>query len=52
MTRRVRVRPIHRRNPELGLYVLALIELARQLQEEETRQGRVPDEIAEPGARS
>ncbi len=36
MARRIRVRGIPRPEPDVRLYVLALIELARQLQEEET----------------
>lgn len=35
MNKRIRVRGIPRREPDVRLYVLALIELARQLQEEE-----------------
>ena len=35
MARRIRVRGIPRPEPDVRLYVLALIELARQLQEEE-----------------
>jgi hypothetical protein len=36
MARRIRVRGIPRAGPDVRLYVLALIELARQLQEKET----------------
>ncbi len=53
MTRPIRVTAIHKKEPEIRLYVLALIELARQLQDEEDRttctrshtakQGRVTD---------
>jgi hypothetical protein len=35
MARRIRVRGVPRPEPDVRLYVLALIELARQLQEEE-----------------
>ena len=35
MARRIRVRGTPRPEPDMRLYVLALIELARQLQEEE-----------------
>lgn len=34
MARRIKVQGIARKKPDVGLYVLALIELARQLQEE------------------
>ena len=41
MARRIRVRGIPRPEPDVRLYVLALIELARQLQAEEAgRQDR------------
>ncbi len=36
MNKRIRVRGIPRSEPDVRLYVLALIELARKLQEEET----------------
>src|SRR2546427_4261271 len=39
MGRRVRVTAIAKEEPDIRLYVLALIALARQLQEEEERQG-------------
>jgi hypothetical protein len=45
MARRIRVRGIPRPEPDVRLYVLALIELARQLQEEES----ASKEQAEPG---
>ena len=35
MARRVRVRGVPRSKPDVRLYVMALIELARQLQEQE-----------------
>jgi hypothetical protein len=38
MARRIRVRGVPRPEPDVRLYVLALIELARQLQEEEAAQ--------------
>lgn len=38
MGRRIRVRGIRKEEPNMRLYVLALIALARQLQEEEARQ--------------
>jgi len=38
MGRQIRVRAIYREEPEIRLYVLALIALARQLQEEDERQ--------------
>ena len=37
MTRPIRVTAIHKQEPEIRLYVLALIELARQLQDEEAQ---------------
>ncbi len=37
MTRRIRVTAIYHKEPQIRLYVLALIELARQLQAEEER---------------
>ena len=42
MARRIRVRGIPRPEPDVRLYVLALIELARQLQEEEATKERKP----------
>jgi hypothetical protein len=41
MGRRIRVRAIRKEEPDTYLYVLALIALARQLQEEEQRAGEV-----------
>ncbi len=38
MGRRIRIRAIAKEEPDIRLYVLALIALARQLQEEEERQ--------------
>jgi len=38
MGRRIRVRAIAKEEPDIRLYVLALIALARQIQEEEERQ--------------
>lgn len=52
MSRRVQIKAEYRKEPDLGLYVLALIELARQLQEEETRHSQVPSDGAEAGAQS
>jgi hypothetical protein len=37
MTRPIRVTAIHKKEPEIRLYVLALIELSRQLQGEGDR---------------
>ncbi|MCM3920624.1 hypothetical protein ND748_02875 [Frankia sp. AiPs1] len=45
MARRIHVTGVPRQKPEIGLYVLALIALARQMQE----QGRKP-EPPTPGA--
>ncbi len=39
MARRIQVTGVPRKQPEIGLYVLALIALARQMQE----QGRKPE---------
>jgi hypothetical protein len=39
MSRQIRVRAITKEEPDIRLYVLALIALARQLQEDEERQG-------------
>jgi hypothetical protein len=38
MGRQIRVRAVQKEEPDIRLYVLALIALARQLQEEEERQ--------------
>jgi hypothetical protein len=38
MSRRIRVRAVRKEEPDIRLYVLALIALAQQLQEEEERQ--------------
>jgi hypothetical protein len=38
MSRQIRVRAIEKEEPDIRLYVLALIALARQLQEEDERQ--------------
>jgi hypothetical protein len=44
MGRQIRIKATARREPDIRLYVLALIALARQLQEEEQQQqGRVPE---------
>jgi hypothetical protein len=48
MARRIRVRGVPKPEPDVRLYVLALIELARQLQEEEDASGAAH----EPGTRS
>ena len=37
MNKQIRVRAIRRKEPDIHLYVLALIGLARQLQEEDAR---------------
>jgi hypothetical protein len=37
MGRKIKVEAVWRKEPEIGLYVLALIALVRQLQEEEER---------------
>ncbi len=37
MNKRIRVRAVKKEEPDIRLYVLALIALARQLQEEEER---------------
>ncbi|MGB8098942.1 MAG: hypothetical protein WCF17_17420 [Terracidiphilus sp.] len=39
MARRIRVRGVAKQEPDARLYALALIELARQLQEEEEANG-------------
>jgi hypothetical protein len=51
MSRRIRVRGVPRGEPDVRLYVLALIELARQLQEEEKaeQQSPLPDRKATEG---
>jgi len=38
MARRIKITAIHNQEPNVGLYVLALIALARQIQEEERRE--------------
>ena len=38
MSRRIRVRAVRKEEPDIRLYVLALIALARQLAEDEERQ--------------
>jgi hypothetical protein len=38
MSRRIRITAIRKDRPDVGLYVLALIALARQLQEQEERE--------------
>lgn len=40
MTRPIRVTAIYNQEPEIRLYILALIALARQLQEEEEQAAR------------
>jgi hypothetical protein len=40
MKRQIRVRAIAKEEPDIRLYVIALIALARQLQEEEERAGQ------------
>jgi len=42
MSRQIRVRAIKKEEPDTRLYVLALIALARQLQEEDERQAGEP----------
>ena len=55
MAKRIRVRGVPRPEPNVRLYVLALIELARQLQAEEEANAagkhseQVPDETMEAG---
>ncbi len=44
MGRRIRVQAIKKERPEVGLYVLALIALARQLQAEEQADATKPTE--------
>lgn len=48
MARRIRVRGIPRPEPDVRLYVLALIELARQLQAEEQAAKAGPGPAALP----
>jgi hypothetical protein len=48
MAKRIRVRGIPRPEPDVRLYVLALIELARQLQEEEAV-SKEPGAATRPG---
>lgn len=50
MGRQIRVRAIQKEEPDIHLYVLALIALARQLQEEDERQaaGSPNGPLAEP----
>ena len=47
MARRIKVRGVPKQEPDVRLYALALIELARQLQEEEEATGAAH----EPGTR-
>jgi hypothetical protein len=47
MARRIRVRSIPKPEPDVRLYVLALIELARQLEAEEAA-GKKHDELEGP----
>jgi hypothetical protein len=51
MARRIKVRGFPTPEPDVRLYVLALIELARQLQEEETeaKKNRPPVRVDEEG---
>jgi hypothetical protein len=49
MGRRIRIKATARREPDIRLYVLALIALARQLQEEEEPQQQGP-QSARPSA--
>jgi hypothetical protein len=55
MARRIRVRGVPRPEPNVRLYVLALIELARQLQAEEAAKaggelvGETSEKVAEAG---
>ncbi len=52
MGRRIRIRAIAKEEPDIRLYVLALIALARQLQEEEEHQAadaKAQEPTAEPG---
>jgi hypothetical protein len=48
MGRRIRVTGIKKKEPNIRLYVLALIELARQLQEQEAAQGEAAARPAGP----
>jgi hypothetical protein len=45
MGRRIRVRATVKEEPDIRLYVLALIALARQLQEEEAQQATGPQAL-------
>lgn len=50
MARRIRITAIRKEKPDVGLYVLALIALARQLQDEErakTAEARDAREVAD-----
>ena len=47
MPKRIRVTAIYNKEPDVRLYVLALIELARQLQQDEQASHRAPQK---PGA--
>ena len=49
MARHIRVRGVLRPEPDVRLYVLALIELARQLQAEEEAAGEQPRDGAPDG---
>lgn len=50
MTRRIRVRGIPRPEPDVRLYALALIELARQLQgEQEVAKENDQSPVSQPG---
>jgi len=52
MGRHIRVTAVRKEEPDIRLYVLALIALARQLQEEEDRQAgetHAPESAAETG---
>lgn len=48
MARRIKVRGIARKEPDVRLYVLALIELARQLEAEEAAATPHHDPAAQP----
>ena len=49
MGRRLRVTAIPKNDPDIGLYVLALIELARQLQAEEEARHQAAAQSPEGG---
>jgi hypothetical protein len=49
MTRPIRVIAIHKKEPEIRLYVLALMELSRQLQGEGDRTDRSHHRAAKQG---